>query len=285
MLSQKLFSARALFFCLWGLAFTFPAVLAGSEERERGKAEWLSTWEVPNHLLHGEFVLSSSLFLLSVLVLPSPQQGDHRFEWSRQPDGPGKWSELKITLPYWDRLCHTTLHCPTCQRDWGCPHRQCTPRCACLAVTRHCATPVPGSALSPSSLCRITGTVQQMRDFHHRSVLDNMHNTVKCFLDLRFAGCRKSEIMCQGSIYSLYLVWVRSRHHCWSGTITAAKIKLISTYRALCCKLRSWSGLELNTPVRNTCWYNLILISPKQITAIIKVTESTEILELWKCML
>lgn len=81
--------------------------------------------------------------------------------------------------------------------------------------------------------------------------LDNVHSIVKCS-DFYFADCRKSEITYQGSIYSLDLVWVRSSYHCWSGAITAAKRKLISTYRALCCcKLRSRFGLKLNIPVRN----------------------------------
>jgi len=88
---------------------------------------------------------------------------------------------------------------------------------------------------------------------HHRSVLDHMHNTVKCFPDLHLAGHRVSETMCQGSTYSLDLVvWVRSSYHYWSGTITAAKIKLISAYRAVCCcKLRSQFGRKLTIPLTN----------------------------------
>lgn len=69
------------------------------------------------------------------------------------------------------------------------------------------------------------------RDFHHRSDLDT-YNTVKCFSDLYFAGCRKSVITCQGLIYTLDLVWMRSSYHYWSGAITAAKIKVISTFRS-----------------------------------------------------
>lgn len=89
-------------------------------------------------------------------------------------------------------------------------------------------------------------------DFYHRSVLDNMHNIVKCFSDFYFADCRKSEITYQASIYSLDLVCVRSSYHCWSGEITVAKGKLFSTYGALCCcKLRSRFGLKLNIPVKN----------------------------------
>lgn len=79
-----------------------------------------------------------------------------------------------------------------------------------------------------------------------RSVLDNTHSTVKCFSDFYFADCRKSERAYQGSIYSLDLVWVRSSYHCRSEAITAAKGKLFSTYRAMCCcKLRSRFELKL----------------------------------------
>lgn len=74
---------------------------------------------------------------------------------------------------------------------------------------------------------------------------------IECFSDWLVVRNHDNVSRLDIHTWSPYM-WVRSNCHCWSGAITAAKIKVISTFRNFMFffKLRYWFGLKLNIPVR-----------------------------------